>query len=73
MCQADSNCILVEDGGLTSSYTIAHEIGHRYLRIYVIPYMAKLFVCAHKYAYIHMYIYVHNIMFLKVSVKIIMS
>ena len=29
ICEANSNCILVEDGGLTSSYTIAHEIGHR--------------------------------------------
>jgi len=29
ICQAQSNTILVEDGGLSSSYTIAHEIIHR--------------------------------------------
>ncbi|XP_065904141.1 A disintegrin and metalloproteinase with thrombospondin motifs 6-like isoform X2 [Dysidea avara] len=28
ICQAQSNCVLVEDGGLTSAYTMAHEIGH---------------------------------------------
>jgi len=29
ICQTESNCVLVEDGGLTSAYTMAHEIGHR--------------------------------------------
>lgn len=41
ICQVNSNCILVEDGGLTSSYTIAHEIGHRLTvtNIITLPYI----------------------------------
>jgi hypothetical protein len=28
VCIAEQNCALIEDSGINTAYTIAHEIGH---------------------------------------------
>jgi hypothetical protein len=31
VCNSGQNCALIEDSGINTAYTIAHEIGHLYV------------------------------------------
>jgi len=36
MCDPERSCSLAEDIGLASAFTIAHEIGHKLVQLFVI-------------------------------------
>ena len=31
MCKSSKSCVIVRDTGLSTAFTITHEIGHRYI------------------------------------------
>jgi len=41
MCDPERSCSLAEDIGLASAYTIAHEIGHKLVRLIVNKMLAE--------------------------------
>jgi hypothetical protein len=43
MCEEARSCIVTEDSGLSTAFTIAHEIGHKYETEIFIGYIQKQF------------------------------